>query len=374
MTRIETVDSVPFNDLYRQYQSLKSEIDNAISSVIAQSAFVRGSQVEQFEESFAALIGVKHCVSCANGTDAIYVALRALGVGPGDEVITTAHTWISTAETISQTGAKVVFCDTQPDSFLMDLEDVARKITPKTKCIIPVHLFGQPVDMNALMPLAKKHNLRIIEDCAQAHLATFRGQQVGTFGDIATYSFYPGKNLGAMGDAGAIVTNDSELADWMALYCRHGGKGDHQLEGINSRMDGIQAAILSVKIPRLEAWTKRRVELAKQYDDALADVSSVVTPALLPERSHVYHLYVIKVENRDAVKDFLTKKGIATVINYPLALPNCKAYAYLGNSAGAFPNATENQGKILSLPIFPEMEDTELDYIVDALKASSAEI
>lgn len=373
MKRVETVSSVPFNDLYRQYQSLKSEIDDAISAVIAQSAFVRGDRVEQFEQDFAALIGVKHCVSCANGTDAIYVALRALGIGPGDEVITTAHTWISSAETISQTGARVVFCDTQPDSFLMDLDDVARKITNKTRCIIPVHLFGQAVDMHAIMALAREHGLRVIEDCAQAHLATFRGQQVGTFGDVATYSFYPGKNLGAMGDAGAVVTNDPDLAEWMALYCRHGGKGDHVMEGINSRMDGLQAAILSVKIPRLEAWTKQRVELARRYDEGLADIGSVITPVLLPERVHVYHLYVVKVERRDAVRQALTGKGIATVVNYPLALPNCRAYAYLDHAQGAFPNATANQETILSLPIFPEMNEAELEYVVAALKALDSE-
>ncbi len=367
------MDSVPFNDLFRQYQSLKTDIDEAISSVIAQSAFVRGGKVEQFEENFAALTETRHCISCANGTDAIYVALRALGIGPGDEVITTAHTWISSAETITQTGAKVVFCDTESDSFLIDIEDVARKITHRTKCIIPVHLFGQPVDMHAIMALAEKHDLRVIEDCAQAHLAKFHGQQVGTFGDIATYSFYPGKNLGAMGDAGAIVTNDSDLADWMALYCRHGGKGNHVMEGINSRMDGIQAAILTVKMPRLEAWTLRRVELAKRYEQALAEVNSVVTPAVMPDRTHVYHLYVVKVANREHVREALNKRGVATVINYPLALPNCQAYAYLGHASGAFPNATANQEEILSLPIFPEMQEAELDYVVDALKASVAE-
>jgi dTDP-4-amino-4,6-dideoxygalactose transaminase len=361
------MDSVPFNDLFRQYSSLKTEIDGAIESVIRRSAFVRGEFVEEFERGFSKLVGIDHCISCGNGTDAIYIALKALGVGPGDEIITTAHTWISTAETISQTGATVVFCDTEADSCLIDANDIIRKITNKTKCIIPVHLFGQAVDMQAVMSIAEKYGLYVVEDCAQAHLAEFNGQQVGTFGDIATFSFYPGKNLGAMGDAGAITTNNTELAEWMALYARHGGKGNHLIEGINSRMDGMQAAILNVKMTHLQKWTSVRIKIAQQYDDLFSECDSVKTPFVHNGRKHVYHLYVVQVDNRHHVKNELAKRGISTVVNYPIALPNCAAYENRGYKLSDFPNATKNQERILSLPIFPEMDDSEIRYVADSL-------
>ena len=242
---------IPFVDLHAQYLGLKPEIDAAIAAVIAESAYVRGPHVDRFEQAWAQTLGVKHCVSCANGTDALYIAMRGLGVKPGDEVITTAHSWISTSETITQAGGRVVFCDTEADTFNLDPALIESKITPRTVGIIPVHLYGQPADMDAIMAIARKHKLWVIEDCAQAHLARFKGQLVGTFGNAATFSFYPGKNLGAYGDAGCIVTNDDSLADWTATYARHGGKGEHVMEGINSRLDGLQAAILNVKLPHL---------------------------------------------------------------------------------------------------------------------------
>src|SRR5882724_5463410 len=235
---------VPFADLYAQYVSIKAEIDTAIAEVIRSSAFIRGPFVEKFETEFAMAIGAKHCVSCANGTDALYVAMRSLGVRSGDEIITTAHSWISTSETITRAGGKVVFCDTDVDTYTIDPQRIEAGITDRTVGIIPVHLYGQPSDMDAIMAIAHKHKLWVIEDCAQAHLAKFRGRTVGTFGDVATFSFYPGKNLGAMGDAGAITTSNGDLAQRMAMFARHGGlkKGDHQIEGINSRLDGLQAA------------------------------------------------------------------------------------------------------------------------------------
>lgn len=360
---------VPFNDLYAQYQSIQPEIDAAIAAVIRESAFVRGRFVEQFEQEFAQAIGVDHCISCANGTDALYIAIRALGLEPGDEVITTAHTWISTAESITQAGGHVVFCDTEPNSFLIDSTQIEAKITSRTRGIIPVHLYGQPADMDEILAIARKHNLWVIEDCAQAHLAEYKGRKVGTMGDVGTFSFYPGKNLGAMGDAGAIVTNNPKLAEWMALFARHGGKGNHQIEGINSRMDGLQAAILSVKLPYLRQWTEKRQAIAHEYDIQLALIDGIDTPKVKGDRTHVYHLYVIQCDRRDTLKQWLHEAGIQTAINYPLALPNCDAYSYLRDShTNIFPNATTAQSRILSLPIFPELEYSQLDYIVESTK------
>src|SRR3954454_1421025 len=249
---------VPYADLQLQYQTIKSEIDAAIASVIRDNAFIRGSYVDAFERDFAAAVDVKHCVSCANGTDALYLAMAALKVKLGDEVITTAHSWISTSAMITHAGAAVVFCDTDDDTYTIDPAAIESAITPRTVGIIPVHLYGQPADMDAIMAIARRHNLWVIEDCGQAHLARYRGRYVGTFGDAATFSFCPGKNLGAYGDAGCVVTNDDRLAEWMTIFARHGGKGEHVMEGICSRMDGLQAAILNVKLPHLPAWTKAR--------------------------------------------------------------------------------------------------------------------
>jgi dTDP-4-amino-4,6-dideoxygalactose transaminase len=366
---------IPFVDLHAQYLSIKEEIDRAIAEVIAQSAYIRGPQVEAFEQAWAATLGVKHCVSCANGTDAIYIALRALGVKPGDEVITSAHSWISTSETITQAGGKVVFCDTDEATFTIDPADIERKITSATVGIIPVHLYGQPADMGAILELAGKHNLWVIEDCAQAHLATYNGQPVGTFGHAATFSFYPGKNLGAYGDAGCIVTNDEQLADWMATFARHGGKDNHVIEAINSRMDGLQGAILNAKLPHLLSWTAERRRVAARYNQLLQDVDDVVTPEIGRERDHVYHLYVIRVEDRDGLKADLAKAGISTGVHYPKALPFYPAYAYLGHRPEEFPVAYSNQSRILSLPMYPELTDELIEQIAfeikNALTASS---
>ena len=263
---------IPFVDLHAQYLAIKAEIDSAIAEVIAQSAFIRGRHVDAFEQAWARTLKVKHCVSCANGTDALYIAMRGLGLKTGDEVITTAHSWIATSETITQAGGRVVFCDTQEDTFNIDPRLIEARITKATVGIIPVHLCGQPADMDEIMAIAKKHNLWVIEDCAQAHLATYKGRLVGTFGNAATFSFYPGKNLGAYGDAGCIVTNDDTLADWTATFARHGGKGEHVMEGINSRMDGLQAAILNVKLPHLPAWTTARRRVAARYNDLLSGI------------------------------------------------------------------------------------------------------
>jgi len=357
---------IPFVDLYAQYLTIKEEIDFVISDVIKNSLFIRGPYVDKFEVMFAEMMERKHCVSCANGTDALYIAMVALGVKPGDEVIAPAHSWISTTETITQAGGKVVFCDTDEDTFTIDPRDIEAKITPNTVGIIPVHLYGQPADMDAIMAIAKKHNLWVLEDCAQAHLARYKGQLVGTFGDVASFSLYPGKNLGAMGDAGAIVTNDQAIAEKMTMFARHGGlkKGDHRIEGINSRLDGLQAAILAVKLPHLPKWTALRQERATRYSERLCKIDGVEVPTIAEHREHVWHLYVIKHKMRDDLASHLNHRGVQTVINYPVALPFLPAYSKLNHQPADFPNAFKNQFEILSLPIYPELNDMQIDKIV----------
>jgi len=366
-----SIMNVPFADLHAQYLSIKPGIDAAIAEVIRTSAFIRGPFVQKFEEEFAAAMQLKHCVSCANGTDSLYIAMHALGVKTGDEVIAPAHSWISTTETITQAGGTVVFCDTDADTFTIDPAQIEAKITPRTVGIIPVHLYGQPADMGAIMAIAKKHKLWVIEDCAQAHLATWQGQQVGTFGDAASFSFYPGKNLGAMGDAGAVCTNDAALAERMGMFARHGGlvKGDHHIEGINSRLDGLQAAILSVKLPHLAEWTRLRQQRAETYHSALAGIEGLRLPVTAPGRSHVFHLYVIRHERRDALAKHLAELGIQTIISYPVALPFLPCYERLGHTPRDFPNAFHNQSRILSIPIYAEMTQGHIDAVAAALRS-----
>jgi dTDP-4-amino-4,6-dideoxygalactose transaminase len=362
---------VPFVDLYAQYQSIKDEIDLVIYDVIKKSLFVRGFYVDKFEQMFAEAMERKYCVSCANGTDSLYVAMVSLGIKPGDEVLAPAHSWISTTETITQAGGKVVFCDTDKDTFTIDPKSIEEKITPNTVGIIPVHLYGQPADMDPIMAIAKKHNFWVLEDCAQAHLARYNGQLVGTFGDVASFSFYPGKNLGAMGDAGAIVTNDQALAEKMAMFARHGGlkKGDHRIEGINSRLDGIQAAVLSVKLPHLVEWTRLRRERAMRYQALLSNINNIKTPVVADGREHVWHLYVIKHDERDRLATYLNCNGVQTVVNYPIALPFLPAYGRFNHPPSDFPNAYYNQSKILSIPIYPELTNQQIDRVVDLISS-----
>jgi dTDP-4-amino-4,6-dideoxygalactose transaminase len=356
---------IPFVDLHAQYLSIKPEIDAAIAEVIAKSAYIRSPQVDEFERAWARTLGVKHCVSCANGTDALFIAMRGLRVKPGDEVITTAHSWISTSETITQAGARVVFCDTDYETFTIDPKLIESKITSRTVGIIPVHLYGHPCDMDAIMAIARKHSLWVIEDCAQAHLARYKGALVGTFGNAATFSFYPGKNLGAYGDAGCVVTRDDQLADWMATFARHGGKGEHVMEGINSRLDGLQAAILLAKLPHLNGWSESRRQVARRYTELLIGFGDVEAPKVMPERDHVYHLYVIRTDKRDELRRHLTAAGVATALNYPKALPFYPAYEYLRHDPKDFPVAFANQLRILSLPIYPEISDAMITYVAD---------
>lgn len=358
---------IPFVDLHKQYLSIKSEIDSSIADVIAESAFLRGPHVTKFERKFSTLIGVENCISCGNGTDALYIAMKSLGVKSGDEVITTSHSWISTSETITQTGAKVVFCDTKKNDFTINPEVIESKINTSTKGIIPVHLFGQACDMDSIMAIASKYNLWIIEDCAQAHFAKYKGRYVGTFGDIATFSFYPGKNLGAMGDAGCLVTDNKKLSKFATLFARHGGKGNHLIEGINSRMDGLQAAVLNVKLKYILEWTKKRQTAAAIYNNRLKTCGELQIPYASCENEHVYHLYVIKAKERDKLMAFLQKHDIATSINYPKALPFLKAYEYLNSKAEEFPVTYKHQSEILSLPIFPEIKKRQIEYICEKI-------
>lgn len=366
---MSTTIPVPFADLYAQYLTIKDDIDAAIAGVITESAFIRGPRVERFEAEFAAAIGSPHCVSAANGTDTLYIAMHALGVKPGDEVIVPAMSWISTSETVTQAGGTVVFCDIDPVTHTIDIDLLAGKITDRTVGIIPVHLYGQPADMDGVMDLADKHELWVIEDCAQAHLAKFRGRTVGTIGKVGSYSFYPGKNLGAMGDAGAAVTADKSLADRMAMFARHGGllKGDHQIEGINSRLDGLQAAVLSVKLGHLAGWTSRRREIAAAYRQRLLGVDGLGIPAESADCEHVYHLYVVRHARRDALAAYLKANGIQTVINYPRALPFLPCYAGKGHRPEDFPVAHALQAQCLSLPIFPEMTADQIDAVAKAV-------
>jgi dTDP-4-amino-4,6-dideoxygalactose transaminase len=361
---------VPFVDLRRQYETLKNEIDTAIQKVIQETAFIKGRYVNAFESEYAGLYGVQHCIGVANGTDAIYIALKCLGIGPGDEVITTAHSWISTSEVITLTGAKPVFVDV--DRFYhIDTSKIREKISSRTKAILPVHLFGQPVEIDAVRTLCNEHGLMLVEDCAQAHFAEYRGQKVGTFGIAGTFSFYPGKNLGAYGDAGAIITNDDALASKIRMYADHGAlkKHVHEIEGINSRLDGLQAAVLTVKLKHIHRWNRARYDNAMRYNALLGKIPSVKVPAVRENSTHIFHLYVIQAEERDGLIQHLSNMEVETGIHYPTALPFLPAYRYLGHVPGDFPAAYANQSRILSLPMFPELTEEQIRFVADAVAA-----
>jgi len=362
--------SIPFVDLKAQHLPIRDELDVVIGEVIDKTAFVRGEYVEAFEREFATLVGIENCVSCGNGTDAIFIALKALGVGPGDEVITTAMSWIATSETITLTGAKVVFVDVDEKTFTIDPRKIEEKITKKTKAIIPVHLYGQPANMTDIMTMAKAHSLFVIEDCAQAHLAKHNGRPVGTYGDFGTFSFYPGKNLGAFGDAGAIITNDKDLALRAKRFANHGSlvKHEHEIEGVNSRLDGIQAAILKVKMQYLRKWNKQRREVAEVYGTELKNIKEIKTPYIRGNNEHVFHLYVIQTANRLKLRQFLESHSIATGIHYPSPLPFLQAYEYLGHRPEDFPVALELQSTILSLPMYPEFGSNSVKIVTSAIR------
>jgi dTDP-4-amino-4,6-dideoxygalactose transaminase len=359
---------VNFVDLKAQYLEIKDEIDAALAEVIEHTAFIGGKHARAFEEDFAAYLGARHCIGVGNGTDALYVAMVALDIGPGDEVITAANTFIATSEAITRTGAEVVFVEAEEDHYTLDPARLEAAITPRTKAIVPVHLYGQPADMDPILAIAAAHDLVVIEDAAQAHGALYRDRRIGTLGRCACFSFYPGKNLGAYGDAGGVVTDDDELADRIRMYCDHGSavKYTHQMEGINSRLDGFQGAVLQVKLRHLEAWTERRIAVARAYDEGLAGV--VETPRVRPDVRHVYHLYVVQLDDRDDALEFLKERGIYCGIHYPIALPFQPAYGRLGATPADFPLAHGQMGRILSLPMHGSMTDAEVAHVIEQVR------
>lgn len=361
--------SIPFVDLRAQYDSIKPQMDAAINEILNATSFIGGKHVSDFEKNFAEYIGVKNCVGCANGTDSMEIILKAMNIGSGDEVIVPANSWISTAEVVNGVGAEPIFVDVNESDFNINSDLIPEAITTKTKAIIPVHLFGQPANMNAILGVAKKHNLRVIEDCAQAHGASINGRKVGTFGDAASFSFYPGKNLGAYGDAGAMLTDDLGLAEQLRRIGNHGQlkKHDHKLIGRNSRLDTIQATILNVKIPHLNNWIKARNGVAHQYLALISE--NVKTPITLSGNYHAYHLFVLRTHKREALIEAFKDAKIGHGIHYPTPLPFVEAYAYKGHKVGDFPVAELLAKEIVSIPIFPEMKETQVRKVTEVINS-----
>ncbi len=360
---------VPLADLKAQYTSIRSEIEQAIFTTLENTSFISGPAVAQFEEAFAEYLGVAHAVGCGNGTDSLEILLQAMDIGPGDEVIVPAMSWISTSEVVVTAGATPVFVDVDPDTFTIDPTLIAAKITDRTRAIIPVHLYGHPADMPAIMAIAEQHNLRVIEDCAQAHGAAIRGQKAGTWGHAASFSFFPSKNLGAYGDAGAMVTNDAALALRVRQIARHGQERRHHhiLHGRNSRLDTLQAAILLAKLPYLEQWTDQRIRWADYYQEQLGDQAPLACPIIRPDYRHVFHLYVIRHPDRDNLRKYLTEQDVQTGIHYPTALPFHPCYEYLQPRAEDFPVAHSYQSQILSIPMYAELPAEAAQYVVETI-------
>jgi len=361
--------TIPLVDLKAQYASIKGEIDAAIEEVLSTCSFVGGKNVRAFESEFAAFCNVEYAVGVGNGTDALQLALRACGIEKDTEVVTVSHTFTATAEAIVNVGARPVFVDVN-ETYTIDVSQVADRITPCVQAIIPVHLYGQPADMDPLLSLAEKHGLAVIEDAAQAHGARYNGRRSGSFGHLACFSFYPGKNLGAYGDAGAVITNDPEVAKRIDMLHDHGrtGKYMHERIGFNSRLDALQAAVLRVKLSHLDRWNAARRAHAALYDRLLADVPGVVTPYVSSNVEHVYHLYVIQVSNRDRVQAALKAAGIETGIHYPIPLHEQPAYAHLRYKPRDFPVTHALAPRLLSLPMYPELTDEQIHYVADTLK------
>ncbi len=361
--------NIPFVDLQTQFQSLRSEILPAMEKVMARTAFILGDEVAEFERAFAAFCGARECVGVASGCDALLWGVKALGIGPGDEVITTANTYIATALGITFAGAKPVLVDCLPDTYNMDPKAAEKAITKKTKALLPVHLYGQAADMDGIHAVAKKHGLRVIEDAAQAHGALYQGRKCGTLSEMGCFSFYPGKNLGAYGDGGAVVTNDKGLADLVRMWRNYGQtkKYYHDVIGWNSRLDTVQAAVLSVKLKRLEAWNNARHEHAAAYGDGLKGLP-IQLPVEKAGNRHVYHLFVIQTPRRDELLKFLGSKGVSCGIHYPIPIHLQKCYESLGYRKGSFPVSESLAERALSLPMFPELTQEQIDYICAAVR------
>ncbi len=360
---------IPFVDLQTQYANIASEIIPAVESVMKRGAFILGEEVEAFEEAFAEFCGAKYCVGVGSGCDALLWALKACGIGPGDEVITAANTYIATVLAISYAGARPVLVDCREDSFQIDPSAVRKAVTPRTKAVIPVHLYGQSADMDAIAAIAEEYHLVVIEDAAQAHGAEYRGLRCGKMGRAGCFSFYPGKNLGAYGDGGAIVTDDEEVAGQARMFRNYGQsrKYYHDIVGWNSRLDTMQAAVLGVKLPRLSGWNDARRRHADRYRELL-DSAGVIPPSETPGNRHVYHLFVIRSTRRDELLADLSARGIGCGIHYPIPVHLQKAYRDLGYSAGDFPVAERLAAEILSLPIFPELTEEQIEYVCRAVR------
>jgi dTDP-4-amino-4,6-dideoxygalactose transaminase len=364
---------VAFLNLATQYQSLKSELDETVQRVLTGGQLVGGPEVRSFEKNFADYHGVSHCISTGNGTDSLFAAIKTNGIGPGDDVITPAWSWISTSETISLAGANPVFADADANTFNLSIADVERKITARTKAIMAVHLYGQCCNLEALQKICVEKKLILIEDCAQAHGAKRNGNLAGTFGQVSSFSFYPTKNLGAFGDAGCLLANDATLATNLRRFVNHGGltKDEHLLEGMNSRMDVLQAAVLNTKLKYLAGWNSRRQAIAKQYIEQLKSIEAIQLPVTDPGNDHVYHLFVVRSKHRDALKEFLRSQGVETMIHYPKALPFEPAYTSCKFKSEDFPVAHAIQQEVLSLPCHPNLTDAEVAYICDGIKKFS---
>ena len=364
--------NVPFVDLKMQYAVIKEEILTEINDVLDNTAYICGKKAKKFEEDFAKMHDVKHAIGLSTGTDALHVALWAIGIKPGDEVIVPVNTYIATSESVSLCGAKPVFVDHDEKTYNIDVNKIEAAITKNTKAIIPVHLYGQPAEMDAIMDIAKKHNLYVIEDCSQAHLAAYKGKKIGGFGIIGTFSFYPGKNLGAYGEGGGVTTNDDTLYRNMYLFRQHGSieKYVHEIEGHNYRLEEIQAGVLNVKMKYIEKWTESRRSNAKLYSKTLAsmNIPEVVTPYHPEHVNPVYHLYIIRAKNRDGLMKYLNDKGVQTGLHYPMPLHRQKAYSYLNYKNGDFPVAEKGCSEILSIPMFPEMTEEQVNYVCSTIK------
>lgn len=361
---------IPFFDLQRQYQSIKAEIDEAIYRVFANSRFIGGAAVANFEKQFAASFGAPYCISTGNGTDALFLILRALNLPPGSEVIVPAWGCIATAEPVSMAGLTIVFCDVDPNHYTLTPETVEQKITSKTKAVIAVHLYGQAAPVNALKRICDQRGIFLIEDCAQAHLTKENTRVAGTVGVASAFSFYPTKNLGAYGDAGCVLTHDAQLAERIRRLANHGAlhKDDHSIEGTNSRMDALQAAMLSVKLPHLKQWNKRRMEIAARYTEALAGIADLTLPEIRPDTTHTFHIYCIRTPLRDALSKFLQANGIQTSVHYPLGLPFTPAYLHLLHKSSEFPVTDTLQHEVLSLPVFPELSNEEVTFVCTTIR------
>ena len=359
---------VPFVNLKMQHSFLRKDLNNAFDKVINDSSFIQGKEVKSFEDNFCRVFDVENCISCANGTDALYISLKSLNLKPEDEVITTALSWISTSEAISHAGGKITFCDIDENSFCINTDLIESLVNKNTVGILPVHIYGQPCEMNKIKEIAKKYNLWIIEDCAQAHLAKYQKSFVGNHGIASTFSFYPSKNLGAIGDAGCISTSNDEMAKWMRSFSNHGRKNIHEIEGINSRLDGLQASILNVKIKYLKEWTKRRIKLANYYIKNLQGVGDLILPIKQKNTEHVYHLFTIRTKKRDELNEFLRNNGIGTSINYPKPLPLLECYKSRFTNSENFSVALKVCREILSIPIYPELTEKLQNHVIETIK------